>query len=446
MKGYDFNDEGRGRSDEEVRERVDGARVYRGMADQRMVHSDETQPRLIPRRIPLDFDFAKIPRRPWVLGNRLQRGLLSLLLAPGGVGKSRLIATTGMGIAAYRSLTGEHLHEGGPAWIINNEDDQNELDRHLAAMCLHHRISLDLIRDTYFANSGFDRRVVVAKRLQDGTVVQMPDVQEIIRRCKDNHICYLGIDPFVSTHQVSENSNDEIEQAAAQFREIAYEAKVAVELAHHTIKNNSGNTEAHAGIAEHGRGAGALIAAARIVSTLARMNEKNAKELGIDGATRRRLIRLDTAKENQALSDEGARWLRLQSIHIPNGTGPFDPGDSVGVIEPFAMTAYADLKRQEMQAGKDEVAEPVRVSLAQFIGRCIEGSEVPVNDLLPLVTDHLGLKDRAAREKINEAIPEAPQWRLVEIDGRQWELARRKVDESRLKSPRMIVKIPVRQD
>lgn len=403
-------------------------------------------PPLVPRRIPADFDFTKIPRRPWVVGTRLQRGLLSVMLAPGGVGKSRVLATTALSIAAYRSLTGERLHEGGRAWLINNEDPQDELDRHTAAMCIHYGIKPDLIRDTYFANSGFDRRVLVAKRLRDGTVIQMPDVEALIGQCKENGIVYLAIDPFVSTHQVSENSNDEIEQAASQFRTIAHKANVAVELAHHVVKNASGNTEAHAGIAEHGRGAGALIAAARIVSTLAMMSEKTADDLGIDAAMRRRLIRLDCAKENQSLTDREARWFQLQSVYLPNGTSPLDPGDSVGVVEPFDMVSYADLKRSEQQAAKDEVAEPVRVSLAEFICRCIHGTEAAIKDIVPLVADHLGVSARTAGCRINEAIPEVPQWRPVEIDGKRWELARRKVDEAHPKSPRVIVKLLVRQD
>ena len=446
MKGSDFNDEGRSRSDDEVRERVDGAEIYRDTARLKHGEEDLTNAPLVPRRIPDDFDFAKIPRRPWVLGTRLQRKLLSELIAPGGVGKSRLMAATAMSIASSRSLTGEHLHERGPVWLINNEDNQDEMDRNVAALCIHHGIRPAQIRDTLFYNSGFDRPVLVAKRSPDGSIVHAPDVEEIIRQCEKYGIIALLVDPFIATHEAQENDNTEMNKAARAFVHIAIKANVAVEVAHHVIKNSTGNTEAHAGIADAGRGGGALKDAARIATTLARMSQKTADVLGIEPAMARRLIRMDMGKENQSISDAEAKWFKLESVRLPNGDGPLILGDSVGVIEPFDMATFADLKRMEQQTRKDEAAEPKRVSVAEFICRSLKDKQAPISSFVGTVKDEFGGCERTARNRINDAIPKIPRWRPVEIDGQQWELGRRPIDPQHPRSPAVIVKSPVRQD
>lgn len=127
----------------------------------------------------------------------------------------------------------------------------------------------------------------------------------------------LIVDPFVSSHRVSENSSGAIDLVAKEWARLADRCNCAIELVHHTRK--TGGAEA---TTEDGRGSTALLGAARSGRVLNKMSEEDRKKAGVDQdpAT---YFGIDRDKAN--LAPVGARqWIRMASVDLGQG-------DHVGV-------------------------------------------------------------------------------------------------------------------
>ena len=68
------------------------------------------------------------PKRQWLHGTDLVRGAVSLMVAPGGRGKSSWLMTLGLACASNRALLGAHVF-GGPlrVLLISAEDPTTEV-------------------------------------------------------------------------------------------------------------------------------------------------------------------------------------------------------------------------------------------------------------------------------------------------------------------------------
>jgi hypothetical protein len=230
-------------------------------------------------------------------------------------------------VVTGRTITGEEVHEQAKVWIYNNEDDGDELKRRLAAVLQHWNIPLDEVKGRLALNSGADRPLLVAKADRAGTVIRLPDVDACIEHIRAHGIGLFIVDPFIETHEVNENSNEQIKAVAAMFREIARRGDCAVMLVHHTAKPPQGTSDGHAGNLNTSRGASALTGVARVVQTLFSMSPRDAEHYGVKDEDRRLYIRLDDAKANLGLISGEARWYRRVSVTVANG-------DEVGVLVP----------------------------------------------------------------------------------------------------------------
>lgn len=284
-----------------------------------------------------DLNVSMLPRRRWVLSRSLLIGHLSLLIAPPGVGKTTLCITQAVAVGINENLTNQPVHESGDVWAYNNEDDLNEMKRRLAAVLLHHNIPFSKVRGKLVLSSGDDRPLLIAKADRKGSVIRQPDVNGCIEFIKRNKIKLFVVDPFVETHEVEENSNEQIKVVAQMFREIARQGECAVLLVHHTAKPPQGSSDGHAGNMNTARGASALTGIARSVQTLFSMSSKDAETFGIKDEDRHLYIRLDDAKANLSLVSPDAIWFKRVSVTISNG-------DEVGVLEPVDLTPIADEK------------------------------------------------------------------------------------------------------
>ena len=301
-----------------------------------------------------DLDFATIPPRKWVLGERLLSSYITATFAPGGVSKSTFSMLTAVSIATGHELTGEKVHERGGVWIINNEDDDDELKRRLAGICILNGVPWDELQENLFMNSGYGDPCIFAM-VNNKSVIQHPNVEKIIEIIKKHNIKLLIVDPFISTHDADENDNSAINRVVDAFKRIAAETGCAIELIHHT-KKNGGDSEAHAGDVEAGRGASSLKDAARIAVTLAKLSQKHSEDLGIEWAEGRRLVRLDGGKANFSLPDEECAWYRLETVQLPNG-------DKVGVHQSFDMTEILAARDEVKSRERDEKASQDRIDV-----------------------------------------------------------------------------------
>jgi len=271
------------------------------------------------------IDQCHIPHRQWIYGTQLIRGFVTLLIAPGGTGKSSLLLATCLSIAIGRSLLGPRIFQQCNTAVLNLEDPQDEIDRRLAALAIRYDIKDDDVRGRMFASPP-ERGIKIAANGADGFSVVNPDEDQIIKQLREQRVGVLGVDPFSESHTLEENSNPAMIQAAAAWRRVARAANCAVVLSHHVRKGPVDSIES-------ARGAKALTDSARIGLLLSTMTEEEAEALGISDTDRLQYVRLDDAKANMAPRAPKAAWFHLGSVTLNNSDATYSHGDQVGVIE-----------------------------------------------------------------------------------------------------------------
>lgn len=276
------------------------------------------------------IDPATIPMREWVYGRHYIRRFVSVTVAPGGVGKSSLAIAEAMAMASGRGILGDVPSALSKVWIWNGEDPLDELQRRIMATAVYYGFDRSDFEGRLFANSGRTTEIVIAEQVRQGVMVAVPVVDAVKATIFENGIDVVVIDPFVSSHRVTENDNNAIDRVVKTWARIAEETNCAVELVHHSRKTYGREVEV-----EDGRGAVALLAAARAARVLNPMTEEEAQVAGIE---RRRLhFRVDDGKANLAPPAEHSTWYRLASVDL--GNGHMGSGDSIGVVTPFAYRA-----------------------------------------------------------------------------------------------------------
>lgn len=318
---------------------------------------------------------ASIPRREWLYGWHLIRKFGSATFAAGGVGKTLLKLAEAIAMATGRPLLGIKPHQRCRVWYWNGEDPQDELDRRIAAICIQYNIKNDELQGWLFVDSGRDQEIVLARQTRDGAIVAEPVAAALVETINENKIDALLIDPFISSHRVTENDNNAIDLVAKRWTAIADEANCAVELVHHIKK--TGGTEA---TVEDGRGAVALLNAVRSAQVINRMTPDEAAKAGVEN--HREYFKVENGKANLAPPPAEKDWFRINSVHLGNGVN--DEGDSVGVVtrwtwpDPLAGVTGADFEAtaREIRAGRwrenvqsnDWVGRPIAKALRLDLG------------------------------------------------------------------------------
>lgn len=263
-------------------------------------------------------DPSTIPPRPWVYGRHMIRKQVSVTVAPGGVGKSSLTLVEAICLASGRQLLGEWVPSGGlRAWVYNLEDPRDEMDRRVIGAMIHHGVKPDEVDGKLFLDTGRERPLCTAVDIRGEVSIVRPEIEALAAALTERQIDVLIVDPFVSSHRVSENSSGAIDLVAKEWARLADRCNCAIELVHHTRK--TGGQEA---TTEDGRGSTALLGAARSGRVLNKMSEDDRKKAGVDQdpAT---YFGIDRDKAN--LAPVGARqWIRMASVDLGQG-------DHVGV-------------------------------------------------------------------------------------------------------------------
>ncbi len=273
-------------------------------------------------RLPTEFvwrDPSTIPPRPWLYGQHLIRKQISVTVAPGGVGKSSLTICEGLAMASGRDLLGDWTASDLNVWIYNLEDTRDEMNRRIIAAMQHHNVASEEISGRLFVDTGRERELSTAIQTREGVQIVKPEMEALAQEIEAREIDVLIIDPFVSSHQVGENDNGAIDLVAKEWARLADRCNCAIELVHHTRKTNGEEATT-----ESGRGATALLAAARSGRVLNKMTESMKAEAGVkeDPST---YFAVTRDKANLAPT-AGRVWRRLASVHLSSG-------DSVGVVE-----------------------------------------------------------------------------------------------------------------
>jgi hypothetical protein len=292
---------------------------------------------------------SKIPTRDWLYGHFLIRGQISLTVAPGGTGKSSLVAIEALSQVTGSALLHDTAYGRSRVWIWNGEDPADELQRRIAAACLHYGITDEDIAGRLFVDSGRDREICIARMKRNGIFVAEPVVEAFVKTIRQNNIDIVHLDPFVSCHAVPENDNGAIDKVVKTYARIADLTGCAIHLVHHSRKTGGDAVEV-----EHARGAVALIAAARAARTLNPMTGDEAEKAGVEN--RFAYVRIDDGKANLAPLSDKARWLRIESTPLWNGPHQ-TAGDDVAVVTPWHWPdAFDGVTPADLLAAQQAVA------------------------------------------------------------------------------------------
>lgn len=304
--------------------------------------------RLQPARLP---DPTQIPPREWLYGTRLIRRFVTVLVAPGGTGKSGYALAVAMALASGRPFLGETVHHRVNSWVLNLEDPLEELDRRVAAIMVRHKIPRSDLDGHLFLHSGRDRRLVMATQSDDGYAILYPDKEAVIELALTAGVGHIVVDPFVKSHSLEENSNPHMDAAATAWAEVAQATGAAIDLVHHTRKGAVTDIDA-------ARGGKALTDAARVGQIMAAMSVEESSDLGIKETERWKYVRLDDAKVNMSPRADKARWFRLEEVALHNGNILYPNGDKVAALAVWEPPSVWDtLTGTDLNRALDTIAE-----------------------------------------------------------------------------------------
>lgn len=279
--------------------------------------------------------------RPWVLHRMLLRGEVTALVAPGGAGKSQFALTLAIHLAlGSPKIFGFHNKLEGPArsLIYNAEDSLDEMARRIYATCAW--LNVDPVRVApYLALvSGKTERLRVTEG-RDTPKVKSDHVARIIEAAQGAAL--IAIDPLSKLHDSNENDNTAMGYVMDTLEMVARRAGAAMLVAHHVSKPTG--ADSHAGSANAGRGAKAIIDSARASFTLEAMSPVDATTYGIPAEERGRYLRLDDAKMNRALVRDRATWIYKHTVKLWTG-------DEVGAFAEVDIEDRAQFVRQSVAA------------------------------------------------------------------------------------------------
>lgn len=325
--------------------------------------------------------------REWILGNVLARRYMNVTVSPPGVGKTTFWLQAAVAIATGRDdMTPFQVHERTHTLYFNQEDDNNELNLRLLAIMQHFNVTWDdLFLDgkcLLTLASGVERPLNIATHDRKGGLSPSRDALEIQNYLKENQIGAAIFDPFVELHPADENDNGQISQVSRIFRRIGVNANCAISVIHHTRKRQSSDATGHAGNMDSGRGAGSLMGAARMVTTMYEMDEAEAKKRGVPEEKRRYYVRFDDGKNNLAIIGGEPVFLKREGVVIDGlaKAGNGKESEEVGVLIPKVLGKVEDAEASLMEHVRERMDRDLKELLEANKEALVRG--VPVRDMV----------------------------------------------------------------
>ena len=103
-------------------------------------------------------------------------------------------------------LLGVTPNEKTSVWYWNGEDPI-ELQRRIAAACLHYEIDRSEIEGRLLLDTGRNTKIIIAEQRSTGVKIVRPTIDAAIATTTGNNIGLMIVDPFVASHRVIENDN-----------------------------------------------------------------------------------------------------------------------------------------------------------------------------------------------------------------------------------------------
>jgi hypothetical protein len=263
---------------------------------------------------------GQIPRRKWIMGQHYNKGKASLTVGPGAIGKSQHSLVEAVGMVIGRNvITDEILDDRYRVWVWNGEDDLDEVERRLSAICDVYNIDREILRDCLFLDDADTCHLEFAYGQSGRMMLHERAIQVVADRIRDLRIDVAIFDPLIALHTLPENDNTSLGKMIRTLQtRIAKPQACAVEVIHHprkASKDSDGTITV-----DDVRGAGAIVTSARSVRLIQPMSAAESEKFGLTGEERHGYFRVDRGKANSAKRGP-LYWVRLEERPIANGEG-----------------------------------------------------------------------------------------------------------------------------
>jgi hypothetical protein len=322
----------------------------------------------------LRISYANVRHRPWLYGTYLMRGEVTIIAAPGGVGKTAL--TTGIAT----ELTVNVVLMDDKIWgsnlkvlAINGEDGKDEITRRMWAFARAH---VDKITeqppDNFYAIGAEDDRVQHMSFLQTNernvSTLNISGFEILASALDALRPDVVIIDPFVAFCSGGNmNDNALMAQVMRKLKSLAIKYDCSILIVHHNRKGGERDNQESIG------GAAAIVNLARCALMPVPMTTEEAPKLGVLPSERHRYFKLVNAKPNFTPESEDSPWYQLHNITISNPEPPlYEHGDGVQAVTRVALP----LAKNSAEAAVDQKVQRAILDLVDH-GKLIDGERHP---------------------------------------------------------------------
>ena len=210
------------------------------------------------------------PDRPrpvfdWIIPG-LRAGMVGLLVAPGGTGKSYLAAELAMSVAAGHSIFDKiAIDKSGPVRVIFFEDD--EVDVAMRGDSIGREMQLRGVPlpnpAMYFCHSLAGKNLYLINSQGDEIEENIALLEQM---CEGMRLVIL--DPLTHLHQIDENNNLQATKIITTLHAIALRTQCGIIVLHHTGKAATLNGQGH--LQEAARGGTGIVNSCRLVMNLSK--------------------------------------------------------------------------------------------------------------------------------------------------------------------------------
>jgi len=340
------------------------------------------------------------PGRPWLVKGMLLKGAVTLLSAQPGARKSTLLVGVAVGMAAG---TLKHLgydYEADPlnVMLINNEDDEDEVDRRIEACCTLNGFDYEVVKTRILTHKpknkmpfrAVARDCVVAdaegKRVVRKGLGPTAAMIKLAHKIITSDIQLVIADPLASTHDGTENDNGEMSRVFSFFNQLCAKRMLPMMLAHHSRKPGEASSEGYAGDPFSSRGASAIHGSVRLMLTLTTASQKDGFGLGLKGVEEHlSYCRLDSAKDSNSTLGKHTKWFLCEGVRVGNP----DDGDTAPALRLFDHKSQAELLVDEMHK-----------YLRGATGLFNPDGKMTMQDAVDTIASNIAITDEAALEAL----------------------------------------------
>lgn len=324
---------------------------------------------------PFDLGAARIddlittpaPERQWLVQERLPAGVVGMLAAAGGTGKSMAVLQLSVAVATGLPWFGMTTGEPAPVLLVSAEDDREEMHRRLQAVIQHYGREYDAQNQVPFGSYHdlLAEHLFVVDRVGDdnrmthragGDCMRTRYAERVIHTAHSMRIPpkLIILDPLARFDGGISNDNADATRLIEAAEAIRKPTQANVLLPHHIAKASMRDLDAGQ---EAVRGASALVDGVRWVGLMQTMAKEHAKDYSIDPDDAARFVRFVTVKGNYAAPWPGM-WLERQQggVLVPSDL----KAERKETKERKADAAYKELLRRIIQLIDDKGPMPKR--------------------------------------------------------------------------------------